>query len=119
NGKVFEFYAPLRRAREFIEKNYAEDLSLSDVARVAGLERKYFSTYFHAKVGVPFRYWLSWIRVREAMRLMSTNDESLTEIAVNVGFQDMRTFERSFKRITGMTPRGARKLLLPEGPGAR
>ena len=114
--RIFEFYPSLRRAREFVEKRYADDLSLADVARVAGLEKKYFSVYFRAKSGVPFRHWLGSIRVREAIRMMSEQDHGLTYIACEVGFQDMRTFERTFKRLTGCTPREIRRELMPAPP---
>ena len=114
--RIFQFYPSLRRAREFVEKQYQEEIALAAVARVAGLEKKYFSAYFRAKAGVPFRHWLGSIRVREAIRMMSEQDAGLTYIACEVGFQDIRTFERTFKRLTGLTPRDIKRQLAPALP---
>lgn len=116
--RIFQFYPSLRRARDFVEKRYSENVALGDVARVAGLEKKYFSAYFRAKSGVPFRHWLGSVRVREAIRMMSEQDDSLTFIALEVGFQDMRTFERTFKRLTGLTPREVKRQLVPCAPSS-
>jgi two-component system response regulator YesN len=113
---VFEFYPPLRRTRELVKERFGEPISLADAAKVAGLERKYFSTYFSAKVGISFRSWLSSIRVQEAIELIQSEDDNLTNIGARVGFQDMRTFERNFKRFTGRTPSDVKRQLAPQPP---
>jgi AraC-like DNA-binding protein len=113
NERAFEYYAPLRRVREYVEEHYADRITLKVAAKVAGLENKYFSTYFRKKVGIPFRYWLAAIRVRAALRLIASEDHSLTMVGEKVGFEDMRTFERCFKKCTGMTPREVKRLLAP------
>lgn len=102
---VFDYYPQLSRVRDFAETNYSEDMSLARVAGVAGLERRYFSTFFHAKTGICYRDWLSYIRVRKAQRLLEQRDWSITRTAFEVGFGDLRTFERAFKKWLGLTPR--------------
>ncbi len=104
NSAAFEYYPPLRRVKSFVDKNYSENLPLSRVARVAGLERSYFSTFFHSKTGVCYRDWLSYKRVVRAARLLSESDRSITSTAFRVGFNDLRTFERAFKKWLGQTP---------------
>lgn len=111
--RILDFYPSLRRARELVDRRYAEKLTLAEVARAAGLEKKYFSAYFRAKAGIQFRHWVASVRLREAIRLMSEQDDGLTSIASEAGFQDMRTFERTCKRLTGRTPREIKRELTP------
>jgi two-component system response regulator YesN len=105
NEWTFEYYAPLRRVKQFIRDHSAENISLGRIAQVAGMERKYFSTYFHKKVGICFRYWLMSVRIANATSIMQHDDRSITQVAFETGFRDLRTFERAFKRCTGFTPR--------------
>jgi AraC-like DNA-binding protein len=105
NEEAFQYYARLDRVKEYIEQNYSEHISLGQAATVAGVERKYFSAFFHQKVGVRFRDWLMWVRVNRAKRLMVSKNYSITHIALEAGFNDLRTFERNFKMCTGITAR--------------
>lgn len=77
---------------------------MAGAAEIAGLEEKYFSTYFHSKTGVRFRDWLANLRVSRAMEIIRDQDRPITRIAFDVGFRELRTFERAFRRFTGMTP---------------
>ena len=104
NDRAFEYYAPLRKVRAHVEVNYSEDISLERAAQIAGMERKYFSAFFHKKVGICFRHWLMRLRIVEAISLMEAKNYSITEVAFEIGFKDLRTFERAFKKCTGLTP---------------
>ena len=112
--ELFGYYAALQRVQEYVAENLPHQISLGEAAAVAGMERKYFSTFFHRKVGVCFSHWLVWVRVTEAKRLMQYRDFSITEIALIVGFNDLRTFERGFKSCTDMTPREFRRSVQPQ-----
>jgi AraC-like DNA-binding protein len=57
NEWALEYYSPLRKVKHYICQNYSEAISLKRAAQIAGMERKYFSTFFHKKVGICFRYW--------------------------------------------------------------
>ncbi len=103
-GKVFDYYPRLNRLREHVEQSYSEPFSLEQAAGIAALESSYFSSYFHAKVGITFTEWLSRVRIEKAIELMKGSDLSITEVAYEVGFGDLRTFERAFKKHTRMTP---------------
>ena len=104
NGEVFDNYPRLNRLREYIEQSYSEPISLGKAAGIAALEKSYFSSYFHAKVGITFTDWLRQVRVEKAMELMKASDFSITEVAYEVGFGDLRTFGRAFKKHTLKTP---------------
>jgi len=85
-----------------------------DAARLANLEVKYFSAYFHAKTGLCFRDWLAGVRVGRAEEMIRRRDESITDVAYRVGFNDLRTFERAFKRHFGTTPAAVRRAVRNE-----
>jgi AraC-like DNA-binding protein len=104
NEWAFGYYAPLRRVKQYIDHNYSERISLAKAAQVAGMERKYFSTFFHNKVGICFKDWLMSIRITRAIHLMENENCSVTQLAFMTGFDDLRTFERAFKRYTGAPP---------------
>ena len=104
NELAFEYYAPLRKVRQYVGDNYSEHISLENAAQIAGMERKYFSTFFHKKVGICFRYWLMGLRIGKAISIMETENHSITQIAFEIGYMDLTTFERAFKKCTGVTP---------------
>lgn len=105
NEESFEYYQRLRRVRDFVEQSYSDQLPLRVVARVAGMEKKAFSRFFREKAGIPFSHWLAKIRVEKAKMLLQTQNFSVTEVAFAVGYQDLTTFERAFKRLNQVTPR--------------
>ncbi len=114
NGEVFDYYPRLNRLRQYVEQSYSEPISLGNAASIAALESSYFSTYFRAKVGITYTEWLRLVRIENAMELMKAGDFSITHIAYEVGFADLRTFERAFKKHTRMTPREFKKSVAPE-----
>ena len=74
---------------------------------------KYFSSFFHAKTGVRYSEWIRALRVRHAMEMMRSANHSITRICYGVGFRNIRTFERAFKKHTSMTPREYKKVVSP------
>ena len=112
--QAFRYYPRLGKVKRYVNLHYREPLNLQALAEVACLERTYFSRFFHEKTGVCFRDWLSWVRVNHAIDLMASDDRSITKVALEVGFHDLRTFERAVERCTGHTPRSVRnRLRLP------
>lgn len=112
--RAFEYYAQLRRIKEYVEKNFFEELTLEKVARVAAMEATYFSAFFRQKVGITFRDWLREVRIGKAVELIQRENHSISDVAFAVGFSDLRTFERAFKKTLRMTPIAYKKSVLPE-----
>jgi two-component system response regulator YesN len=113
NWRSFDYYPPLARVRSFIDMTYKSDLSLPRVAEVAGMQPSYFSAFFHRKVGVRLTDWIWYVRITQAKRLLATSDGSISGIALAVGFANLRTFERTFKRVTKITPREFKRAARP------
>jgi transcriptional regulator GlxA family with amidase domain len=93
----------------------AQDLShrtsLIQAAQIAGLTPNYFSSCFRKDVGITFVQWSARLRVSEAKKLLGITDLSITAVAATVGYADVTTFERVFRRIEGTCPRKYRCLL--------
>jgi transcriptional regulator GlxA family with amidase domain len=119
NQGAFSYYDRLTPVLRFVNAQVAKPISLDDGARLAGLERKYFSAFFHSKVGTTFTEWIRILRVKRSMELMRAHDESICRTAFAAGFRDVRTFERAFKRYVGVSPRAYRSLVRPEHDGCR
>ena len=112
--EAFSYYHRLSPVLRFVTANVAMPISLAAAAKLAGLERKYFSAFFHSKVGATFTEWVRILRVSRAMELMRAHDDSIIRIAFAAGFRDVRTFERAFKRYVGVSPRTYQASVRPE-----
>lgn len=106
--------AYIRRALSYMAEHYPEPLTLEATAREAGLSPSYFSGLFRQVVGVSFREHLCRIRVEESKKLLMNTNNSLTDIAIAVGFADQSYFCKVFKRIVGLTPGRFRNWNVPE-----
>ena len=104
NSAAFTYYERLGKVQRFVDEHYADRITLKKAADIACLEEKYFSTYFHSKTGVRFVDWVAWVRVAHAMDMLRCEDKPISVISEATGFCDLRTFERSFKKCTGMSP---------------
>ena len=113
NGRVFD-HDPLERLRQYVDERYAEHISLSDAAQISGLQMSSFCSFFRTAVGINFTDWLRQVRISKAIELMKTSDLSITEIAHEVGYAKMITFEREFKNCTLATLKEFKKSLRPD-----
>ena len=112
----------LRRVEEHVKTHFDRCISLSDLAKVAGLSRMHFAAQFRAATGYRPREYLLHQRIEHAKSLLSKTETPLAEIALAVGFCTQAHFSTVFKRITGDTParwRSARRNDLPSVPSIR
>ena len=94
----------LLRARDAMDRAYAEPLDVRAVAAVAHLSEAHFSRSFRATFGeTPHRY-LQRRRVERSMFLLRETDRSVTDICFDVGFMSLGTFSRTFREVVGETP---------------
>lgn len=101
-------------AMDIIAQQYAEELSLAQVAQRVYMAPSYFSTLFHRETGVTFVEYVNRARVDRSCALMlERDDRSIDEIARQVGYPNTHYFFKVFRRITGATPGAFRQLLRP------
>jgi AraC-like DNA-binding protein len=111
---ALRYYRRLERVHHFVDEHLGEEIRIDEVARAAGIAASYFSTFFQRKTGVHFQEWVSALRIERSRALLSERNYSITEIAFAVGFSSVRTFERRFKKLMGMTPREFRRQARPD-----
>ena len=93
----------VRRAREYLEAHYAQDVPLATLASVAGLSPYHLARAFTAQVGLPPHAYLEGVRIRRARQMLDAGGR-LSFVALSVGYPDQSHFTRRFKAITGLTP---------------
>ncbi len=94
----------LLRARDAMDRAYAEPLDVRTVAAVAHVSPAHFIRCFRAVFGeTPHRY-LQRRRVERSMFLLRETDRSVTDVCFDVGFSSLGTFSRTFREIVGETP---------------
>jgi AraC-like DNA-binding protein len=103
------------RARDAMDRAYAEPLDVPAVAAVARFSEAHFIRSFRAVFGeTPHRY-LQRRRVERSMFLLRETDRSVTDICLDVGFTSLGTFSRTFREIVGDSPSGYRERHGPMG----
>jgi transcriptional regulator GlxA family with amidase domain len=99
----------LLRARDAMDRTYAEPLDVPALARIACASEAHFIRTFRATFGeTPHRY-LQRRRVERSMFLLRETDRSVTAICLDVGFSSLGTFSRTFSEILGESPTDYRK----------
>jgi AraC-like DNA-binding protein len=102
--EVEESNRRLLRARDAMDRAFAEPLDVRAVAAVAHVSEAHFIRTFRATFGeTPHRY-LQRRRVERAMFLLRETDRSVTDICFDVGFTSLGTFSRTFREIVGEPP---------------
>jgi len=100
----------LQRAIDYIATHCETRLSLTEVAARAYVSSSHLAHLFQQDLGTTFTRFLSSLRVGRAKRLLLDRPrESITVIAAESGFADLRHFERTFKGAVGCTPKEFRK----------
>ena len=112
----------VRQALQYIEENYAQPLTVSEIARCFNVSPSYLSQCFKQETGVGIKRYLIMRRMRQAKHLLLTTDRPVGEVALAVGYDDYRQFSKMFKSFTGVTPvqcrKGVMDKLADEAPAA-
>lgn len=99
---------------KYIENNYASDITLEELAQMAGYSIYHFSRIFKKYSNTTFINFLNRRRIKAAELLLLENGSTITDIAMQVGFSSLTTFNRVFKSINGCTPSEYKKLYKTE-----
>lgn len=89
---------------EYVEANFGGNLSLDIIAKKLGITGPYLSSYFKEKTGTNFSDYIYTVRMNKASEMLMETDLLIQEIASLVGYFTVASFNRVFKRYTGMTP---------------
>lgn len=89
----------------YIQEHYLENLTLQNLAEELGYNRTYLSRYINQSLHMSLPEFLQEHRICYACYLLKNKDLLISEIAFTCGFNNLRTFNRCFHNVTGMTPR--------------
>ncbi|MGO4548673.1 AraC family transcriptional regulator [Paenibacillus sp. 2TAB23] len=99
----------LQRAKDYLEIHYADGITIESVADYVGIDRTHFSKSFSKAFGLSPMKYVQQLRMNEARLLMKQTDYKLAEIAQSVGYPDLFSFSKAFKKHVGVSPAQFRK----------
>ena len=101
---------PIRLAKQYVHKNFANNITLEEVSEYVGFSVAYFSALFKKETGEGFAKYLTRIRMEEAKNLLRETGVPVSEICEKVGYNDRKHFTHTFHKLTGVNPAEYRKL---------
>lgn len=104
--KVTEY---VKNALEFIEENYAEQITMEEIANAAGLSESHFRRVFEETMNMKPLDYVNMVRIDKACILLAKEAISMEELSYRVGFRNQSTFNRNFKRLMGISPQQWKK----------
>lgn len=108
----------LLRARDTLDRCYADALDVEWLASSVHLSRAHFIRSFKEAFGEPPHRYLQRRRIERAMALLRESDRSVSEISLDVGFASLGTFSRTFRDIVGEPPSAYRRRQRATGDAA-
>jgi AraC family transcriptional regulator len=100
----------LERVQEYLAENYSDSIGLNELAKIAEVHPTHLARVFRQFENCTAGDYVRKIRIEKARHKMISSKRPLVDIALETGFSDQSHFTRSFKNITGMTPRKYREL---------
>lgn len=104
----------IQQLLNYINDNYFHKISLDDLARHIRYNRTYVSTLFKNVLGINFHNYLMKIRLSHAMFELGATEKSISQIALDCGFTDFKSFNRTFREVFHCRPMEYRQRLEPE-----
>lgn len=96
----------------YMEKNHVNPINIHEIAKDINLNADYFTRIFKQFTGLTPTEYVRNLRLAEAVALLSNSNMSVSDISVNVGFDDPAYFTRQFKKFMGVSPSLYRKNVL-------
>ncbi len=103
------------KAKEYIWRNYNQEISLKKLAEAVGINPYYLSHLFRKEMGISFLEYLTFVRISIAKNLLKQTTMSMMDICLEVGYQDPSHFAKIFKKKEGIHPTEFRKKLIEAG----
>lgn len=93
----------ISKALEYVHLHYGEELSLKQIADLAGLSENYFSSLFKQEIGESLITYINRVRIQYAKEMLHSETMKVYEIAEKVGYRNTTYFSTVFKKVTGMS----------------
>lgn len=105
----------VRRAIEFIQRNYCNPIKITDIADYVCINRSYLYTLFQQSMHISPQHFLSTFRLTKATELLQLTQLPIESIALSCGYSDPLVFAKAFKQMKGVSPSAYRKEILTGG----
>lgn len=101
---------PILYAKQYIEENKNKKIKLEDIAKTVGFSYAYFSSLFKKETGQTLTDYIQNARIQDAKQLLIQKDKNVTEVAALVGYNDVKFFNKQFKKTVGISPNEYHKM---------
>ncbi len=101
-------------AKQYLNEHYMNDMNITDVADSLDISYSYLSKIFRARTGTTLTDYLNSIRIDKSKEYLTDTFLTLTEISEKVGYNNVQSYQRFFKKYVTMTPGEYRKLQAPK-----
>lgn len=91
-------------AIDYIAKHYREKISLVALADLCGISPSYLSRLFKKVTGYKYAYYVNMVRIDHAKKVLASTNKSISDISLDLGFEDTGYFTKVFKKLEGCTP---------------
>ena len=98
------------RINKYITRNCTQEITIEQVASVAGMNTTAFCRYYKQKTGKTFVHFLNELRIGHACRFLRHGSQPIQNISEEAGFNNISNFNRQFRKITGKSPKEYREL---------
>jgi AraC-like DNA-binding protein len=105
----------VRLAKDYIADHKSDPIKLDQIARALHISPSHFCRKFKLETGLTFVGYVNRVRVEQAKILLHNKNLRVTEVAYDVGFQSLAHFNRTFRKLVGISPTEYRSRL--SGPG--
>ena len=94
----------LNHVFKYIDEHYQDNITLKDIAKIAGFSEYHFSRIFKEITEKNFHIYINEFRIKKAEKMLANTSISIAQAAYDTGFNSVATFNRIFKRVKGCTP---------------
>ena len=101
---------PIRDAKEYIRNNLSSNLTIQEVSEYVGYSSAHFSVRFKQECGITFSEYVMESRMEKSKELLKNTRETIESIAAEVGYSDVKSFTKNFKKYTEVKPSQYRKI---------
>ncbi len=102
----------------FIIKNYAQEIKIEEIARLANLTKASFCRYFKSRTHKTCSQFINEIRILNACKLLVNSNMTITQICYETGYNNISHFNRQFRLKTGLTAKEYLRQVIKFGPGS-
>ena len=99
----------LEKSIEYIDKNYADNIKINDIANYIGINRSYLTHIFKKNINISPQEFLLNYRIDKACALLKSSDLSVKAVSKSIGYSDPLTFSKIFKKVKGESPKNYRE----------